>query len=126
MIIRRFGVLAKCLFGLALLFNANLSFCQTPAEKKRLKSFEKRVDVLRTRLKIPALSVVVLENQQVLWIRGFGFADVENRISATPDTLYSIASLTKTFGSTLIMQLVEQGEARPRRAGLPIFERLQG
>ena len=31
MIIRRFGVLARCLFGLALLFNANLSFCQTPA-----------------------------------------------------------------------------------------------
>jgi CubicO group peptidase (beta-lactamase class C family) len=110
MILRRVGVLARCVIGLALLFNANVSFSQTPAEKKRLRSFERRVDVLRSRLKIPALSVVVLENQKVLWIRGFGFADVENRIPATPDTVYSIASLTKTFGATLIMQLVEQGK----------------
>src|SRR3984893_1159225 len=110
MILRRVGVLARGVIGLALLFNANLSFAQTPAAKKRLRSFEKRVDVLRSRLKIPALSVVVLENQKVLWIRGFGFADVENRIPATPDTVYSIASLTKTFGATLIMQLVEQGK----------------
>jgi CubicO group peptidase (beta-lactamase class C family) len=110
MILRRFGVLARCVIGLALLFNANVSFSQPPAEKKRLRSFEKRVDVLRSRLKIPALSVVVLQNQKVLWIRGFGFADVENRIPATPDTVYSIASLTKTFGATLIMQLVEQGK----------------
>ena len=110
MIVRRFRVLARCVLGLALLVLANPSFSQTPAQKKRLKSFEKRVDVLRSRLKIPALSVVVLENQKVLWIRGFGFADLENRIPATPDTVYSIASLTKTFGATLIMQLVEQGK----------------
>ena len=110
MILRRFGVLARCVIGLALLFSAGVSFSQTPAEKKRLRSFEKRIDVLRSRLKIPALSVVILENQKVLWIRGFGFADVENRIPATPDTVYSIASLTKTFGATLIMQLVEKGK----------------
>lgn len=110
MILRGFGVPARCVIGLALLFHANASFSQTPAEKKRLRSFEKRVDVLRSRLRIPALSVVILENQKVLWIRGFGFADVENRIPATPDTVYSIASLTKTFGATLIMQLVEQGK----------------
>jgi CubicO group peptidase (beta-lactamase class C family) len=100
----------RCVIGLALLFSANLSFSQTPVEKKRLTNFEKQVDVLRSRLKIPALSVVILENQKIFWIRGFGFADLENRIPATPDTLYSIASLTKTFGATLIMQLVERGK----------------
>jgi CubicO group peptidase (beta-lactamase class C family) len=108
--IRHFGVLARCVLGLALLCNPTKSLSQTPAEKKRLQGFEKQVNVLRSRLKIPALSVVVLKDQQVIWIRGFGFADVEHRIPATPDTLYSIASLTKTFGATLIMQLVEQGK----------------
>ena len=110
MILRNFGAPAGCVLGLALLFNATVSFSQTPAETERLKSFEKRVEVVRSRLKIPALSVVILEHQRVLWIRGFGFADVENRVPATPDTVYSIASLTKTFGATLIMQLVEQGK----------------
>src|SRR5688500_3856821 len=109
MIRRRLGVLARCVIGLALLFHANVSFSQTPAQKKRLRSFEKRIDVLRSRLRIPARSVVILEKQRVLWIRGFGFADVEKRVPATPDTVYSLASLTKTFGATLIMQLLEQG-----------------
>jgi len=104
------GVLARCVLGVALLFNAGVSSSQTPFEKKRLKRFEREVEGFRSRLKIPALSVAVLENQQVILIRGLGFADVENRVPATPDTVYSIASLTKTFASTLIMQLVEQGK----------------
>jgi len=106
----RFGVLAGCVLGVALLFHAGVSPAQTPSEKKRLKRFEKEVEVFRSRLKIPALSVAVLENQQVILMRGFGFADVEKRIPATPDTVYSIASLTKTFASTLIMQLVGRGK----------------
>jgi CubicO group peptidase (beta-lactamase class C family) len=108
--ISHFGVLARCVLGVALLFSASVSSSQTPFEKTRLKRFEREVDGFRSRLKIPALSVAVLENQQVILIRGLGFADVENRVPATPDTVYSIASLTKTFASTLIMQLVEQGK----------------
>src|SRR5262249_42780838 len=107
--IRRFGALARCVLGVALLFNASVSSSQTP-ETRRLKRFEREVEGFRSRLKIPALSVAVLENQQVILIRGLGFADVENRVSATPDTVYSIASLTKTFASPLIMQLGEQGK----------------
>jgi CubicO group peptidase (beta-lactamase class C family) len=42
-------------------------------------------------------------------MRGFGFADVDARVAATPDTLYDIASLTKTFTSTLLLQCVERG-----------------
>jgi CubicO group peptidase (beta-lactamase class C family) len=103
-------VLARCVLAVALLLNARVSWSQTPPEKKQLKRFEKEAEVLRSRLKIPALSVAVLENQQVILMRGFGFADVEKRIPATADTVYSIASLTKTFAATLIMQLVEQGK----------------
>lgn len=96
----RLGVL----LGAALLCHASVAWSQT------LKRFEKEVDTARSRLKIPALSVAVLENQTVIFLRGFGFADVEHRIPATPDTVYSIASVTKTFASTLIMRLVEQGK----------------
>jgi CubicO group peptidase (beta-lactamase class C family) len=46
----------------------------------------------------------------VLWAKGFGYADYENRIPATPDTVYHIASETKPFAATLVMQLVEQGK----------------
>jgi CubicO group peptidase (beta-lactamase class C family) len=79
-------------------------------DQKRLERFEKQVDDFRARLKIPGLSAVVLKDQKVVWIKGFGFADRENKIPATPDTLFHLASITKTFAATLIMQLVEQGE----------------
>jgi len=98
------------LFAVALMASATASSSRAPAEKKRLERFEKQAGELRSRLKIPGLSAVILEDQKVVWVKGFGFADLENRIPATPDTLYSIASLTKTFAATLIVQLVEQGK----------------
>lgn len=78
--------------------------------EKRLKRFESQVEELRTLLKIPGMSAVIIKDQKVLWAKGFGFADLENRIPATPDTLYHVASLTKTFAATVIMQLEEQGK----------------
>lgn len=120
MMIKNFTILPRSLFALALLINASGSLSQTlldrnnrdisSQDKKRLERFEKQVNDLRTLLKIPGMSAVIIKDQQVLWVKGFGFADLENRINATPDTLYHIASLTKTFAATLIMQLVEQGK----------------
>jgi CubicO group peptidase (beta-lactamase class C family) len=45
----------------------------------------------------------------MVWAKGFGYANVEKRVTATPATCYHLASLTKTFASTIIMQLVEEG-----------------
>jgi CubicO group peptidase (beta-lactamase class C family) len=56
------------------------------------------------------MSAVIIKDQKVLWAKGFGFADLENKIPATPDTLFHLASVTKTFASMLIMQLVERGK----------------
>lgn len=115
-----FKTLAKSLFALALLVNPSGSLSQTlprrnnhdtsSQNRKRLERFEKQADELRTLLKIPGMSAVIIKDQKVLWAKGFGFADLENRIPATPDTVFHLASLTKTFAATLIMQLVEQGK----------------
>ena len=118
--IHTFKILARCLFALALLLNAGGSLSQTrpiknnhnasSLDKKRLERFEKQVEELRTLLKVPGMSAAIIKDQKVLWAKGFGFADLEKRIPATPNTLYHLASITKTFGATLIMQLVEQGK----------------
>jgi CubicO group peptidase (beta-lactamase class C family) len=114
-----FKTLAMSLFAVLLLVDASGWRSKTPKSEgldtssqddQRLARFEKQADELRTLLKIPGMSAVIVKDQKVLWAKGFGFADFENRIPATPDTLYSIASLTKTFAATLIMQLVEQGK----------------
>lgn len=82
----------------------------TSTNANRVGSFEGDADEIRSALHIPGMSAAILENQKVLWTRGFGYADLENKVPATPDTLYSVASVTKTFGSTLLMQLVEKGQ----------------
>jgi CubicO group peptidase (beta-lactamase class C family) len=82
----------------------------TATRADRVQGFERDVEQLRRTLGIPGMSAAIVKDQKVLWLRGFGFADLENRVPATPDTLYHVASVTKTFGSTLALQLVEQGE----------------
>ncbi len=78
----------------------------------RVATFEREADQFRRTLQIPGMSAAIVQNQKVVWTRGFGYADLENKVPATPDTLYHIASVTKTFGSTLVMQLVEKGQVR--------------
>jgi CubicO group peptidase (beta-lactamase class C family) len=79
-------------------------------DEKRLARFERQVDELRKLLQIPGVSVAIVKDQKLLWAKGLGFADLEKRVPATPDTVYSIASLTKLFAATLVMRLVEQGK----------------
>src|ERR671918_451550 len=78
----------------------------------RLAEFEKTLDTIRQDLKIPALSAAIVKDQKVVWARGFGYADVENKIPATEHTAYHLASLTKTFASTILMQLVQEGKIK--------------
>ena len=74
--------------------------------------FERYLDALRRQAKIVGLSAAIVDRSGIVWEKGFGFADAESRIPAAPDTLYHVASLTKTFASTLLMQCVESGALR--------------
>jgi CubicO group peptidase (beta-lactamase class C family) len=58
---------------------------------------------------VPSIAVGVARNGVVLWEEGFGWADREARIRATPHTRYSLASVTKPLTATAIMMLAEQG-----------------
>lgn len=85
-----------------------LAACAT-TNTDRVEGFARDVEQLRQTLHIPGMSAAIVKDQKVIWTHGFGYADLENRVPATPDTLYHIASVTKTFGSTLALQLVENG-----------------
>jgi len=76
---------------------------------QNLQEFEAVLERLRKELMIPGMSATIVKNRQIVWAKGFGYANVENRVPAKPTTSYHLASLTKTFASTIIMQLVEEG-----------------
>jgi CubicO group peptidase (beta-lactamase class C family) len=76
---------------------------------KNVRELEARLEALRLDVKIPAFSAAIAQGDSVIWAKGFGLSDVDARVLATADTCYHLASLTKTFASTIILQLVEAG-----------------
>lgn len=59
---------------------------------------------------LPALSIVLVDKQRVVWARGFGFADPQEKVPAAADTIYRVGSVSKLFTDTALMQLVEKHE----------------
>ncbi|HET6977240.1 MAG TPA: serine hydrolase [Pyrinomonadaceae bacterium] len=85
---------------------------EQPSDSARIASLETQLESLRQELKIPAYSAAIVKNQKVIWAKGFGYADLENKIPATEHTAYHLASLTKTYASTILMQLVQEGKIK--------------
>ena len=61
------------------------------------------------KLKAPAISVAVMDKGSIVYAKGFGLADVENRVPATPQTRFRTASLAKTLTAVAVLQLHERG-----------------
>lgn len=58
---------------------------------------------------IPGGAVAVLRDGKLIYARGFGYADVENKTPMQPDALFRIASVSKPITSVAVMKLVEEG-----------------
>ncbi len=61
---------------------------------------------------LPGVVVGVVADQELVWAQGFGFADVRARVPMTPASKFRMASHSKLFTATAIMQLREQGKLR--------------
>ena len=62
--------------------------------------------------KLPGIAVSVVNDQDIIFSKGYGMADTENKIAMQPETIFSICSISKLFTSIAIMQLWEQGKLR--------------
>jgi CubicO group peptidase (beta-lactamase class C family) len=60
-------------------------------------------------LNLPGASIALIENSQLVATRNFGFADVEKKIALADDTLFQIASISKSVAAWGVMKLVERG-----------------
>lgn len=59
---------------------------------------------------VPGVSVVVVDEDAELYAEGFGARDLDSNAPATPDTLYGMGSITKSFTSLAVVQLAEAGK----------------
>ena len=68
------------------------------------------VKVQMERQHLPGLSLVVIKNQKIVKSAGYGLANVELNVAATPETVYKIGSVSKQFIAAGIMLLVQDGK----------------
>lgn len=54
--------------------------------------------------KVTGLSIALVDGQDVVWARGFGYADKENNVKATTDTIYEIGSVSKTITAMAVLR----------------------
>jgi CubicO group peptidase (beta-lactamase class C family) len=59
---------------------------------------------------IPGMSVGVVFDKEQIWKRGYGTANIEKGIAPDENTVYRVASITKLFTATMLMQLRDAGK----------------
>lgn len=70
----------------------------------KLIAFEEFVRQQMEKNKIPGLTIGFFKDDY-LWVKGFGFADVENNVPAKADSAYRLASVQKSMTAVAILQL---------------------
>jgi len=94
-------------------------YAQVAAQLQRLAEHEV------SEKNLPGLSLALIEDQQIVWAQGFGFADPDKKIAANAETVYRVGSVSKLLTDIAIMQLVERGQLdldTPVTNYLPYFQ----
>lgn len=85
-------------------------------KKKHREAYSAAIDRSRELLRrvkdevgSPGIVVGVSVDGQAVWLEGLGFADVENRIPCSPDSVMRVASISKSFTMTAVAKLWEEG-----------------
>jgi CubicO group peptidase (beta-lactamase class C family) len=79
-----------------------------PPVPKTTAELEQAIRKVLADTKTPGAGVSIVARDRVLWTAGIGKADVARGIDVTPDTLFRIGSVSKSFVSLSVLKLVEQ------------------
>jgi len=60
--------------------------------------------------KIPGMSTLIVKEGEIVWVESYGFSDIENNILMNDSTAFLLASVSKIFTGTTLMQLYENGQ----------------
>ena len=92
---------------------------------ERFAGLDAYVTAAMQKWEVPGLAIAVVKDGEVVLARGYGVSELGKNQKVTADTIFTIASCTKSFVSTCIALLVEEGKLRwddPVMQHLPEFE----
>ncbi len=94
----------------ALVLSHRMAQAAAPPSAPPIEGIEKVVKDDLASGKSASYAVAVVKDGRLILARGYGFADLENDVPATAETVYRLGSITKQFTSMAIMQLAEAGK----------------
>ncbi|MCU1350466.1 MAG: hypothetical protein JWO56_3496 [Acidobacteria bacterium] len=98
------------LYGiLVLLLGITLNATAAEIPHSKTAEIERLVKAFMAKEGVPGLSIAVVADGRLQWARGYGMANVENRVPARSTTVYRTASMGKTMTAAAAMELAEQG-----------------
>lgn len=93
--------------------SADLPAAENPALTDYTPGIRRLEQVVEAELRrglIHGVTLALVDDQRLVYVRGFGYADRARRLPARPDTVYRAGSISKLFTALAAMQLVEQGK----------------
>ncbi|HPW17853.1 MAG TPA: serine hydrolase domain-containing protein [Candidatus Aminicenantes bacterium] len=86
------------------------AFMSDPRVRDAFDVLDKWLDAEAGYKRFPGLVMAVVHDQDVVWTASHGYANIEAKIPARPDTIFSICSISKLFTSVAVMQLRDAGK----------------
>lgn len=78
--------------------------------QKSLQTIEEKVEKRRKELGIPGMSLVIVKDGKIIYMKGLGYKDFEKKIAVTPDTQFAIGSATKAFTALSVLMSADEGK----------------
>ena len=93
----------------ALVLVTSISYSQ-PVYQKTFPAIDKYVDSIMKDWNIPGVALAIVYKDQLIYSKGYGYRDVEQKLPVQASTVFPIASNTKLFTATTAAMLAEEGK----------------
>ena len=113
----RFLLSLILIFSVSCVSLPNIAFAQTAVSTQpldnfqpKLRTIEEKLEKRRQELGIPGLSLAIIKENQIIYLKGFGYKDFEKKVAVTPDTEFAIGSATKAFTALSVLMSQDEGK----------------
>jgi CubicO group peptidase (beta-lactamase class C family) len=86
------------------------STATAPDYSAALATIEKAIDERRKELGVPGISLAIVKDDQIIYLKGLGLKDVDRKLPVTPDTRFAIGSASKAFTGLLAVLAADDGK----------------
>ena len=93
-----------------LLLQTATGYCQVNNFQKKFPLIDRYMDSLIKEWNVPGLALGIVYKDQLIYAKGYGYRDLENKLSVQATTIFPIASNTKLFTATAACMLQDEGK----------------